>query len=207
MNRALWGILAWLTVVAIIVVASYRFSTRQHMEVVEHKPPLADIPGAAFFELTAMQSERGKKFAQYLQRQTQQFDMPTYHLDVTLNDKKFFRLLAEAEARPGEDPEALYKIYNERFDFEKKAIFTVMMHSANGHLFNYDLKRFVLLRADGVEYKPVDWKESNRSSEFHRRGILTFSIPSEVKGLTLILRDTSGMMLDKTLIFLPDLSP
>src|SRR3989304_3728076 len=92
MNRAMWGIFGLLVVFAIIVVASYRFSTRQHMEVVEHKPPLADIPGAAFFELTAMQSEAGKKFAQYMQRQTQQFDMPTYHLDVTLNDKKFFQI-------------------------------------------------------------------------------------------------------------------
>jgi len=203
MNRAMWGIFGLLVVFAIIVVASYRFSTRQHMEVVEHKPPLADIPGAAFFELTAMQSEAGKKFAQYMQRQTQQFDMPTYHLDVTLNDKNFFRLLAEAEARPGENPETLYKTYNKRFDFEKRAVFTVMMHSAAGHLFDYDLKRFVVLRADGVEYKPLEWKESNRSSEFHRRGILTFSIPSEVKGLTLILRDTSGRMPDKTLVFLP----
>lgn len=203
MNRALWGILALLLIIAIIVVASYRFSTRQHMEVVEHKPPLADIPGAAFFEVNAMQSGAGKKFAQYLQRQTQQLDMPTYHLDVTLNDKKFFRLLSEAEARPGENSETLYNLYNERFAFEKRAVFTVMMHSANGHLFDYDLKRFVLLRADGVEYKPLEWKESNRSSEFHRRGILTFSIPSEVKGVTLILRDTSGRMPDKTLIFLP----
>lgn len=95
-------------------------------------------------------------------------------------------------------------MYNERFDFEKRAVFTVMMHSANGHLFDYELKRFVVLRANGVGYKPLDWKELNRSSEFHRRGILAFSTPSDAKGLTLILRDTSGMMPDKTLVFLPD---
>ncbi|MCC6545377.1 MAG: hypothetical protein IT392_12920 [Nitrospirae bacterium] len=204
MNRASWGIVALLAVVAIIIVASYRFSTKQHMEVVEHKPPLADVPGAAFFSLDAMQSEGGKRFAHYRQRQTQQLNTTTYRLDVTLNDRKFFRLLAEAEAKSGESPDSLYKIYEERFDLEKKAVFTVMMHSPNGHLFDYDLKRFVVLRADGIEYKNADWKESNQSSEFHRRGILTFSIPSEAKGLTLILRDTSGRMPDKTLVFLPD---
>src|SRR3990170_4628806 len=118
MNKAVWRIFGLLIIVAIIVVASYRFSTRQHTEVVEHRPPMPDIPGAAFFDVTAMQSEAGKRFA-------------------------------------------------------KKAIFTVMMHSAAGHLFDYDLKLFVILKGNGVEYKPSDWRESNRSSEFHRRGILT----------------------------------
>ena len=199
MNKAVWRIFGLLIIVAIIVVASYRFSTRQHTEVVEHRPPMPDIPGAAFFDVTAMQSEAGKRFAKYLEQQTREMDMPTYHLEFTLNDKNFFRLLAEAEVRPGENPEILYKNYKERFEFEKKAIFTVMMHSAAGHLFDYDLKLFVILKGNGVEYKPSDWRESNRSSELHRRGILAFSVPSGVKSLTLILRDISGRTPDKSL--------
>ncbi len=80
MKKAILGIIGLLVVFVIVVVASYKFSTRQHEEVVEHRPPMPDIPGAAFFDVTAIQSEAGKRFAQYLGQQTREMDIPTCHL-------------------------------------------------------------------------------------------------------------------------------
>ena len=80
--------------------------------------------------ILAAESDAGKAFTEYMRGVTRQIEMPTFHMDITLNAPQYFRLLARAEAKPGEDTERFYQAYKDRFDFENKVVFTIMMHSA-----------------------------------------------------------------------------
>ena len=199
MKKASFGIIALLMLAGIIIFASYWFSVKTHREVVEHRPPVPDIPGAIFYDITAAESDAGKAFTEYMRGVTRQIEMPTFHMDITLNAPQYFRLLARAEAKPGEDPERFYQVYKDRFDFENKVVFTIMMHSAAGHLFEYNLKIFTVVRGNGEEYPPAEWIESNRSSDFHRRGMLIFKGPSPMRDIRLVFKGPSGYGKDQIL--------
>jgi len=198
-NKAALGIISLLILAGIIIVASYQFSVKTHREVVEHRPPVPDIPGALFYDIHAAGSDEGKAFIKYMKSETRHIEMPTFHMDITLNSPQYFRLLAMAEAKPGEDRDKIYQTYKDRFDFENKVVFTIMMHSAAGHLFDYKLERFTVLRSNDMEYGPAEWTESNRSSDYHRRGMLIFKGPSPGRDIRLVFKDPSGYGKDKIL--------
>lgn len=199
MNKAIAGLIGLLVVTGAIIVLSYQFSVRTHREVVEHKLPVPDIPGAEFYDISMAESEKGKAFMKYMRKQTRRLEDGAFNIEVTLNDPKYFRLLAVAEARPGENLKQLFKMYKKRYRFEDKIIFTVMMYSPTGNLFNYSIDRFTVLRSGKKEYKPEKWIESNRSTSHHRRGILIFTRLSNMEDIKLVFKDPSGYGKDRVL--------
>ncbi len=199
MNKASLGIIALLILAGIIIVASYQFSVKTHREVVEHRPPVPDIPGALFYDIYATSTDEGKAFIKQMKSETRGIEMPPFHMDITFNSPQYFRLLAIAEAKPGEDPDRIYQTYKDRFDFENKVVFTVMMHSAIGHLFDYKIEKIAMLHSNGMEYGPAEWTESNRSSDYHRRGMLIFPGPPPIKDIKIVFKDPSGYGKDKIL--------
>ncbi len=181
-----------ITVTGLFIFASYKFSKKMHREVVEHHLPLPDTPGAQFYDVTAPESPKIKIFKEFLRKNTRSVKLSTFHMDAILNSPQFFRLLSFAEAKPQESPENIYTMYKKRYGFENKIIFTIMMHSPSGNMMNYQIDAFMRLKVNNNEYKPVKWVESNRSTGYHRRGMIFFDVSPYTKKIQLLLKDTSG---------------
>jgi hypothetical protein len=199
MSKTFLIFIGLLVLASAIILATYRFSIVSHRDVVDHKPAMLDIPGSMFYNVSMTGSDNGRAFSEHMRAQTKQIEMPAFRMNVTLNSPQYFRLLALAEAKPAMDTEEIYNKYKKRFDFENNVVFTVMMHSASGNLFDYKLDSSTFLRSNGTEYRPTKWIESKRSSSYHRRGMLVFKNTPGMENIKLVIKDTSGSGTGKVL--------
>jgi len=199
MSKTFLIFIGLLVLAGAIILASYRFSIVSHREVVDHIEVMPDVPGAMFYNVSMTETDKGMAFAEHMRAQARQIEMPDFRMSFTLNAPQYFRLLAQAEAKPAMAAEEIYDKYKKQFNFEDNVVFTVMMHSASGNLYDYKLDSFTFLRSDGTEYIPSAWIESKRSSSYHRRGVLMFTNPPEMEHIKLVIKGTSGSGTEKAL--------
>ena len=187
-----------LVVISVLfVVGSYLYDQKFHRTVVEHMPDPADVPGGNVYAATLLDSDAGKAYLRLWEAKTRRSNEGRYDLEVRLNDEEFFRSLATVEGKDGRKAEELYKAYQDRYHFDRKLVFTVMMHSPVERLFDMHPERWMVLRLDpGGEYQPERWDESNRSTDSHRQSVVVFAredgeplVASELKTAELVFRD------------------
>lgn len=179
MKKNTWNYVgpALLVIVILFIIASYFYDRKFHRTVVEHRPEPSDVPGGNAFGGDLMASEEGKTYLRFWETKARRFKGAQYDLEIILNDDQFFRALSDFEGKGvAENKIEIYKSYQKRYQFDRKLVFTVMMHSAMGNLFDLRPEKWMFLMVNGKEeYQPEDWRESNRSMEFHREAVVTFS--------------------------------
>ncbi len=186
-----------LVIVVLFIVASYLYDRKVDMTVVSHMPEPSDVPGGNVYSATLTDSEEGKAYLRLWEAKTRRSHEAGYDLEIRLNDSEFFRGLATVEGKGSRKAEELYKAYEERYHFDRKLVFTVMMHSPKGQLFDMHPERWMVFRLDpGGEYQPEHWDESNRSTDSHRQAVVVFAredgkplVASEAKTAELVFRD------------------
>lgn len=194
MKKELWWVAGIGLVALLFIWGSYLYDQRFHGVVVEHKPETADTPGGSVYSTALSASEEGKALLRIWETNTRRLSGKEYDLEITLNDAPFFRALAALEGKGGKGEETVYASYRERYLFDRNLVFTVMLHSAMGELFELHPEEWMVLRVDGeAELVPKGWRESNRSVERHRRAVVTFGGDSIVsagqKGVVLVFKD------------------
>lgn len=201
-GRVNWSIVGpGLVLVAVLfIVASYLYDQKFHRTVLEHEPERPDVPGGNISNATLTASDEGKDFLRLWESKTRRLKGPQYDMEVVLNDIEFFKALSRFEGRGVQEEETLYKTYLKEYQFDRKAVFTVTIHSAAGLLFDLHPKEWTVLRVKGdEEHPPHLWAESKRSIDYHREAVLTFDgrhghpiVSPELKAVELIVKDPAG---------------
>lgn len=163
-------------IVAVFIVVSYRYDQKVHMTVVSHMPDPPDIPGGNVYDATLTESDAGEAYLRRREANTRRLNGPEYDLEVRLNDAAFFKDLAAVEGKNDREVDARFKAYHARYHFDRKLVFTVVVHAPKGRLLEMKPQERVVLRLDsGEEYTPENWSDSNRSTEFRREAVVTFA--------------------------------
>jgi hypothetical protein len=202
MKTKTWNVIgpALVLIVAIFIVVTYIYDQRVQRTVVGHMPDPSDVPGLNVYGAGLTASDEGKAFLRRWEINRRRWGGTAYDLEIILNDPEFFRDLAAVEGRGGAKEDEIYQSYAKRYQFDRKLVFTVMMHSAKGQLLEQRPERRIRLRVDeGAEYEPENLYETNRSMEYHRQAVVAFGrsdgtsiVSPKAKILELVLLDPSG---------------
>ena len=202
MKTKTWNVIGpvLVLIVAIFIVVTYIYDQRVDRTVVGHILDPSDVPGLNVYGAGLTASDEGKAFLRRWEINRRRLDAMGYDLEIVLNDPAFFRDLAAVEGRGGAKADKIYQAYAKRYQFDRKLVFTVTMHSAKGRLLEQRPERRIRLRVDGgVEYEPENWYEPNRSTEYHRQGVVAFGrsdgtsiVSPKAKILEVALLDPSG---------------
>lgn len=203
-GRVNWSIVGpGLVLIAVLfIVASFLYDQKMHRRLLEHEPERPDIPGGNLAISTLTASDEGKDFLRLWESKTRRLKGAQYDLEIVLNDTEFFRTLSRFEGKGEREEETLYKAYLNEYEFDRKPVFTVTIHSAMGRLFDLQPKEWMTLRVkEDEEHPPYHWSESNRSIDYHREAVLTFDgrhghriVSPELRGVELIVKDPAGKL-------------
>ena len=184
-------------IVALFIVVSYLYDQKVDMTVVSHMPDPPDVPGGGVYAGTLVDSEEGKAYLRLWEANTRRLTGSEYDLEVRLNDAAFFNALSVVEGKHAPDAETRYQAYQDRYDIDRKLVFTVVMHTPKGRLFDVKPERLMAIRLNsGEEYESESWTDSNRSTASRREAVATFGRPDGqpilapgTKTLELVWRD------------------